>query len=361
MAVRCCSPTRTRSRSLAAPTQGIAKPARRKTVSSETTNIGSHFDANGRTGNNAGTAAKPASYCYSAGHAYFCIRGQEAWCAANAPSGTTADNTGWGYAWDQGAASVSVPQWAGAMTWRAGGPILQDGANNASSFEGVHIEANGYSQLDQGCHLSGAIGFAVRVNAGVLSRNRVNTVVCSSEGRVLGGNLAVRGDTSLSGANIFGPYRAADAAVDGSTIFASRNTGHGHNFVAYDGAGVGTSYMLFSFGAGFGVSYDMVSGANFFRWKIGGTERFKVDASGANVANGAYFVGGIQVVGARNTGWAADTGTAEKTAHATYTGGTANAAYNQAEITAIRNALQDVSRGQKAIKDAMIAHGLTGA
>jgi len=64
---------------------------------------------------------------------------------------------------------------------------------------------------------------------------------------------------------------------------------------------------------------------------------------------------------AKSTGWTADTGTAEKTAHATYTGGTAGATYTQAEITAIRNSLQDVSRGQKAIKDALLALNILGA
>lgn len=87
-----------------------------------------------------------------------------------------------------------------------------------------------------------------------------------------------------------------------------------------------------------------------------------VSATAFNLGAGyVYKVAGVQVVGPRSTGWTADTGTAEKTTHATYAGGTANAAYNQAEITAIRNALQDVSRGQKAIKDALIAHGLLGA
>lgn len=88
-------------------------------------------------------------------------------------------------------------------------------------------------------------------------------------------------------------------------------------------------------------------------------------------ASGVYKVASVQVVGARQTGWAADTGTAEKTAHATYTAGatlTFSASYTQSELTAmatrmaaVEAALQGVSRGQKAVKDAAIAHGLIGA
>jgi len=91
----------------------------------------------------------------------------------------------------------------------------------------------------------------------------------------------------------------------------------------------------------------------------------------AQAAGGEFHVNGTKVVGARQTGWAADTGTAEKTAHATYTAGTTltfSATYTQSELTAlatrlasVETALQAVTRGQKAIKDLLIAHGLGGA
>lgn len=86
--------------------------------------------------------------------------------------------------------------------------------------------------------------------------------------------------------------------------------------------------------------------------------------------SGYYSVATVQVVGARITGWVADTGTAEKTSHATYTAGTTltfSAAYVQAELTALATrlaaveaALQGATRGQKAIKDGLITHGLIG-
>jgi hypothetical protein len=73
-----------------------------------------------------------------------------------------------------------------------------------------------------------------------------------------------------------------------------------------------------------------------------------------------FMVGANKVVGARDTGWGADTGTAKKTANATYSG-TASAGYVQAEMTAVMNALRDATQTIKALKDALAAHGLTGA
>lgn len=80
----------------------------------------------------------------------------------------------------------------------------------------------------------------------------------------------------------------------------------------------------------------------------------------AQSGGSGYFYGAAQVVGARVTGFAADTGTADKTAHATYTAVTISNPPTQAEVQAISTALQNVSRGQKALKDAAIAHGLVG-
>lgn len=82
-------------------------------------------------------------------------------------------------------------------------------------------------------------------------------------------------------------------------------------------------------------------------------------------------INGVQVLSTRSTGWTADTGTAKKTATATYTPGTNltySATYVQAEQTATSTRLQEIepavrdnSQAIKAIKDALIAHGLIGA
>lgn len=94
------------------------------------------------------------------------------------------------------------------------------------------------------------------------------------------------------------------------------------------------------------------------------------DSTGFNINTGVLKVVGTQVVGPRSTGWTADTGSAKKTATAAYVVGsalTASAAYVQAEATAVitrqglvEAALRDATQEIKAIKDALIAHGLIG-
>ena len=92
--------------------------------------------------------------------------------------------------------------------------------------------------------------------------------------------------------------------------------------------------------------------------------------TGSVDVTGYYKVLTVQVVGPRQTGWAADTGTAKKTTQATYAAGaglTYSAAYVQAELTAtgtriaaMEAALQNASQTIKALKDALILHGLIG-
>jgi hypothetical protein len=74
-----------------------------------------------------------------------------------------------------------------------------------------------------------------------------------------------------------------------------------------------------------------------------------------------YKVLGVSVVGARQTGWSACTGTALKGGFATYTAPTISAAYVQAEVQAIADALQSVSRTVKALVDKDITAGNIGA
>lgn len=73
---------------------------------------------------------------------------------------------------------------------------------------------------------------------------------------------------------------------------------------------------------------------------------------------GALRIGGTKVVGPRDTGWTASTGTANKGAYATYSTGTASAAYVQAELQTVMDALQAASRRLKAVEDAARTHGL---
>lgn len=60
-----------------------------------------------------------------------------------------------------------------------------------------------------------------------------------------------------------------------------------------------------------------------------------------------------------STGWQPDTGTSRKVANATYSA-TAEAAYTQATVQALMNAVRDQSQTIKAVKDALIAQGTIG-
>jgi hypothetical protein len=95
-----------------------------------------------------------------------------------------------------------------------------------------------------------------------------------------------------------------------------------------------------------------------------------ISLAGSIDITGTYKVATVQVVGARITGWVADTGTAEKTAHATYAAGTtltftdppaaAEMTALATRLAAVETALQGATRGQKAVKDGLITHGLIG-
>jgi hypothetical protein len=102
------------------------------------------------------------------------------------------------------------------------------------------------------------------------------------------------------------------------------------------------------------VLYD--SGTSSIQWRNGATERFRMTYG----ATPSFSLNGTQVLTTRRTGWTADTGTAKRTANATYSG-TAEAAYTQATIQALMDAVRDATQTIKAMKDDNITHGFYGA
>lgn len=92
-----------------------------------------------------------------------------------------------------------------------------------------------------------------------------------------------------------------------------------------------------------------------------GTQVAATATTGINLATGKVLsVNGTQVLGARITGWAADTGTDKRTANATYTSPTISNPPTQAEVQAIADALQNLSRTQKALKADLFTQGIIG-
>lgn len=94
------------------------------------------------------------------------------------------------------------------------------------------------------------------------------------------------------------------------------------------------------------------------------TEATRTDLTGFDIrgASKVLKINGTQVLSAQKTGWTtAWTGTATRTTAATYTAPTVSAGYVQAEVQAIADALQAVSRGFKALTDDMRSHGAIAA
>jgi hypothetical protein len=168
------------------------------------------------------------------------------------------------------------------------------------------------------------------------------------------------------GDGLTGPYLSADLGYLSTNGFGRLTNAGGLFFVGADSFQAGLAGMFLGGAEGLALQCKAGSVNDFTLYTPAGTSIAAVPTGTSNVvwtgtvqATG-FKVGANQVVGARQTGWAADTGTAKKTANATYSG-TAEAAYTQATIQALMNAVRDLSQKQKAVTDALIAHGLVGA
>lgn len=282
--------------------------------------LGGHMDSNGRTAWNTGATDHPCSYVYQTGNWYFAIHGQEAGASVNAPSGTTADNTWWGWWQAAGAADpgTGIPQWFNGIVVRSGGPILITGLNNNTTVSPPpHIEATGVSQIDQRASIFGGGGFdsndVVSVVSGVLNRNRANRWHGFNDGMTADGSVVIKGDTSLrSISNFIGPIIGTQ---DGATYLESTNFYHFLNWRVSGGAvhsfitGTPASGLIYSVVAGLAHTFD-VNSANVAI----------IDTNSINLASGKVLsVNSAQVVAARKTGWAVATGTATRTTFDTST------------------------------------------
>lgn len=107
--------------------------------------FGGDFSSNGWD------SLRPTMCIYSSKH-YYVLPGQETWCQTNAPSGTTANNTGWGYLSSIGGAyGASEPSWvSGITTWRAGGALYMQGGSNYNLVVGGYQEGDGPPVMGEG-------------------------------------------------------------------------------------------------------------------------------------------------------------------------------------------------------------------
>lgn len=315
--------------------------------------FGVHAEFNGTTG---GT---PCWVSYSS-NVYVVKKGQEAGASTNAPSGTTADNTWW-YYFGAGAASVPFnrPAWVSGTTYRAGGSYCTDDTGNA----GVLIS---------GCYHEGGQPFAqfvtpTLVEGGSMYPNLkgVTCLVGGADVRSRSGGFVADGNfTGFGTQHQLGPQSGTAADV----LLQLYNTNVNSQIQGISTSG---SVGFLSFHYGFGIEINPANAGWTIRLQNNGTDIAKVGSGGIDLQTGKILtVNAVQVVTARQTGWAADTGTAKKTANATYAAGTTltySATYVQVEQTAmatrmaaVEAALQNIAQTQKAIKDALITHGLIG-
>ena len=99
--------------------------------------VACHAAANGWDG--AITSTPTA--CTHGGRRYYVRAGQAAWCSTNAPTGTAADNQGWGHIGAGGSYNGVVP-WASGTTFREGGAYKTDNPNARNVFIGCYSEGD---------------------------------------------------------------------------------------------------------------------------------------------------------------------------------------------------------------------------
>jgi hypothetical protein len=102
--------------------------------------INVHTDGNGIAGGSAqGTIATMCTYL---GKYYYVRVDQAVGASTNPPSGSTSNNTWWGYI-GAGTADTAHPAWVSGTTFREGGAFRSDGAGNArTTWIGCYAEAS---------------------------------------------------------------------------------------------------------------------------------------------------------------------------------------------------------------------------
>lgn len=190
------------------------------------------------------------------------------------------------------------------------------------------------------------------------------------------------GANTFSGASTFsastgvtitysGNKTLASWVVGGGTVFDVASATYTDNFSA--AASVISNRYASRFGTPTFASTNAITVTDAATFAIGGAPTagtnttitrawaFYIVAGNFNLQSGDYYRAGTKVLGARVTGFSAMTGTATKTAIATYTAPTISNPPTQAEVQAIADALQAAMRRLKALDDAALAHGFTGA
>jgi hypothetical protein len=252
------------------------------------THLGGHFDSNGgltisgSDGSNMGSLTL-ATY---GGHIYACVPGQEAWCSANPPSGTTAHNQGWYYHADGGVGAFNARAWVAGMTWRPGGAILTDNPN-APHFMTCYSESGQPpSWFSVGLLIGNSFGNTALQNGSPASfpfRNFVGQFVNDGAGlRSLGRMLADRDLVAASG--------FVGIGGGGGSFFSSPWPN-----ISFDDTSGQNGLVVYPKGGGTIFDFVLLDGAgNQIIRNIHGSRDLDIAS-----ATGALRIGGQKVVGPR--------------------------------------------------------------
>jgi hypothetical protein len=365
---------------------GVRGSNNRQAVIVDDSAVGNNAHIDASTANPCGLSSYndgisiPVTSTWLNGHRYNVVRGQETGASTNPPTGAATDNTWWLYSGIDDPAAIpaaGIPAWFSGILCRFGGSYFNftAGTNN-SQFIGCYVEGGTpVAQLfSPAMVIGGYLAFSLGSNStcGLLHTHlgAIETKALTVDSGAATPPALLINSTNTASLNPTVSITASKASGNGAVAAITRpNT---------------TTQALFSFNSGgtpdgfVGTAIGVASRIYFLGGAGNGGAAAIDDTAGLMIGNGIFSsaaatispagvatvasvkVGANQVVGARQTGWAADTGTAKKTANATYSG-TAEAAYTQATIQALMNAVRDLSQTQKSIKDALIAHGIIGA
>jgi hypothetical protein len=317
-----------------------------------------HTAANGWDGA-AGSIPTGSTYL---GNRYFVKTGQAAGASTNAPSGTTADNTWWGYIGAGGAYSGVVP-WVSGTTFREGGAYHTDDPNARNGLAFCYSESDqnpsqfvGPTMVLGGLHGAGVANYPgfldVTVTGGLILTNPVIRQVGVAEsltleqtgGLVGGSKFLVTGENNQYGALIETTHATVQLA---DLVF--KTTASGNHGVRYERR--------------VGSFLDASNATWEFQWgSLSGPIHSLGDAgmriTGTINATVSYKVNGTKVVGARQTGWTASTGTPARGAFAAAAAGTASAGYVQAELQAALDRIAALEARLIAVETDIRTHGL---
>jgi hypothetical protein len=255
---------------------------------------GCHAAANGWDG---AATSTPTATTYG-GNRYYVKPGQAAGASINAPTGTTADNTWWGYI-GPGGTYNGIVAWVSGTTFREGGAYCVDPAavSNRSKIDGCYSESDqNPSQFAQNVLVVGGLlasgihggGYAGGSNNRVsLSETEVSTALHATNVQV--NEAGVAGSVGLFFHNAAGITQYSGVGSGTflvSTVGYDTGAGSGPQISIYAGSTTGTPKRL-----------QLISDKLDWIWVTDGLRYFTVDNVGATITGNITATGNASFSG----------------------------------------------------------------